>query len=164
MTPMGAADYRDAARHRIEDARRLRETERWVGAIYLAGRAVESMLRCLIWLKTRASTEGHDLRLLLKRGRELNVIAVHDDSILDGINEIAVLWHNNLRFYGDATYGRFLRDLRRDRTDMDGRKIRGDPIKANGITFLEICERIVAHGDLIWKRLNTKSGGSSKRT
>ena len=49
MGTIGAAEYGDGARERLEEAFLLLRRKRWAGSIHLAGRAVEGMLRAVIW-------------------------------------------------------------------------------------------------------------------
>ena len=73
---LGSEDYRYGALGRLEDARTLYGQERWAGAIYLAGRAVEGLLRSLLWRATREQEIGHDLRQLLTKARSLSVVTL----------------------------------------------------------------------------------------
>jgi hypothetical protein len=157
--PLGPDDYRDGALARLQDSVRLRESDQWVGAIYLGGRAVECILRALLGIKSRRHEHGHDLRGMLREARSLGIVRAEEDARMqDGINELAAVWHNNLRFVGEA---RFLRDLRRLNRDkrINGRPVKGDPLKANAVSLLEICESAVARGVLVWNRCRPKSSG-----
>ncbi len=157
--PLGTDDYREGALTRLEDARTLYEKRRWAGAIYLAGRAVEGILRSLLWLRSAEQTIGHDLRDLLKRTRSLGLLSDDEGSFQDDINEVAVVWYNNLRFVGDDRFLRDLRSVGRDKR-LNDRRIKGDPLKANSWRMLEVCEAIVNRGDVVWKRYRTDSKGS----
>lgn len=77
-----AEEFRLGALERLEDARLLRDSQHWVGAAYAAGRCVEAMLRGLIRLKTIEDTSGHDLRDLLKKAAEVNILADVDEDKL----------------------------------------------------------------------------------
>jgi hypothetical protein len=147
---LGSEDYRYGALARIEDARALRDEKRWAGAIYLAGRAVEGLLRSLLWRETREQEIGHDLRQLLTKARSLGVVTSEDETrILDSINEIAVIWHNDLRFVGGNWLLRRLKDLGR-LSKIGDMRVKGDPLKANAYSVLQACERVMARGDLVW--------------
>lgn len=74
MPGLGEADYRSGALERLEEAFLLLRRERFGGAIYLAGRAVEGMLRAVIWKSDpdyaagRKSLEtGHACSSVIKR-------------------------------------------------------------------------------------------------
>jgi hypothetical protein len=51
-------DYRKGALERLDDAGHLLRQERLGDAIYLAGRAVEGMLRAVVWLNDADVREG----------------------------------------------------------------------------------------------------------
>jgi len=86
-------------------------------AMYCGGLAVECLLRAFRW-KVDASFEGrHDLSELLRASRLLRFDddcvrrkgasekSIHESAVnLRGaINEVVVLWHNNLRFTSEAS-------------------------------------------------------------
>ena len=149
---LGSEDYRDGALGRIGDARVLWDEERWAGTIYLAGRAVEGLLRSLLWRVTHEQEIGHDLRQLLTKARSLGVVTSEDQTrILDSINEIAVIWHNDLRFVGGDWLVRRLKKLGR-LSKIGDMRVKGDPLKANARSVLEACETVMARGDLVWNR------------
>lgn len=151
----GAEDYREGALARLEDARRLREQQRWVGAVYLVGWAVEGIRRSLLWIQKRNEEVGHDLRDPPVRAQSLGIIANDDTSLRSDINEVAIVWRNNLRFVGESRFARDLRDLGRSHR-IAGRKVRGNPVKANALYLSEVCERIVSRGESIWYGMQSK--------
>lgn len=70
-------DFQRVARERLEDAARLLEAERWAGAYYLAGYAIECALKARVSKLTQAETfpprdtkfhYSHDLNKLLTIG------------------------------------------------------------------------------------------------
>jgi len=61
-------NYRKGALERLDDAGRLLRQERLGDAIYLAGRAVEGMLRAVVWLNDSDVREG---RKSLETGHQL---------------------------------------------------------------------------------------------
>ena len=152
---LGSQDYRYGALSRLKDAQALRTQECWAGAIYLAGRAVEGLLRSILWRQTREQEIGHDLRQLLTKARSLGVATSQDENrILDSLNEIAVVWHNDLRFVGEDWLLRRLKRLGRH-AKIGRMRVKGDPLKANARSVLEACETIMARGDLVWQRSKT---------
>ena len=58
MATMGAKDYLNGANERLMEAFVLLRREHFAGSIYLAGRAVEGMLRALIWTGDREIATG----------------------------------------------------------------------------------------------------------
>ena len=101
-------DYRKGALERLDDAGHLLRQERFADAIYLAGRAVEGMLRAVVWLNDvdvregRKSLEtGHQLPELLQSVADLGLLRAdgdRDQVLRDSVQAIARRWFNNLRF------------------------------------------------------------------
>lgn len=107
MARMGEADYRAGARERLEEAYILLTKEHFGGCVYLAGRAVEGILRGVIWKSDpdyatgRKSLEtGHDLRELLKAIGRLGTIRDQTlrEKLGSDIERIGRLWWNDMRF------------------------------------------------------------------
>lgn len=109
------------------------------------------MLRSLLWQHDRGDEIGHDLRDLLTRAQSLGVFANDDETLRADINEVAIVWRNNLRFVGESRFEKDLRNVGRNRS-VAGRRVRGNPAKANALAVLEVCERIVSRGESIWLR------------
>lgn len=143
---LGAVDYREGAFARLAEAWILYEGHRWTGAAYLAGRAAEAILRSLLWLRTREHEVGHDLRDLLTRAQELGLIADPDAKLENHINDVAVVWNNNLRFAGDGAFLRHLKEIGKHQ------KVKGDRAKYAAKMLLQACEAIVARGEVAWQR------------
>ncbi len=144
---LGVEDYRQGALLRLKEAQCLYTEGFWAGCIYLAGRAAESILRALLRVKTKEQESGHDLKDFLKRIRMLIDFHKSDEAELDNaINELAVVWRNDLRFTADARLRRILNTTGRLR--RIGRvKVKGDALKANAKSALEASERIVTRGE-----------------
>jgi hypothetical protein len=60
MAELGGSDYRSGAHDRIEESRLLMLGNRFGGSVYLAGRAVESILRATIWAPIRIMQRGEN--------------------------------------------------------------------------------------------------------
>ena len=104
---LGEADYRRAGAERLREAFALLERGLFAGSVYLSGRAVESMLRALIWKHdaeirrgTKTLDTGHDLRQLLRRVTNLGVLVrmEHRIALATDIQFVGRLWFNNMRF------------------------------------------------------------------
>ena len=101
-------DYRKGALERLDDAFVLLRAHQFAGSASEAGRAVEGMLRAVIWkrdadvrLGNKSLDTGHDLRELLIRVRDLGLLVSLDpekDQLLERVQRIAQLWFNNMRF------------------------------------------------------------------
>ena len=104
---LGEKDYRAGGLQRLQEAEIFRDKAKFAGSVYLAGRAVESLLRALIWKfdaeirSGRQSLEtGHDLRELLSRVIALGVLAKAEerDDLATMVQWAGRLWFNNMRF------------------------------------------------------------------
>ena len=154
---LAAANYRAAARTRLDEARCLYGGRFWAGTTYLAGRGAEAILRGLLALREPRLESGHDLRDLLARVRRTGMLRERNDAELENaVNEVAVVWRNNLRFADDDLFRWLLRQQKRDRS-IGRTPVKGEPEKANAKSVLEACERIISRGDLLWKRLQSNS-------
>jgi len=101
-------DYRAGALERLDDAGRLLRQQRFADAIYLAGRAVEGMLRAVVFLNDadvragRKSLEtGHQLPELLQSVADLGLLRSDgdlDQALRDSVQAVGRRWFNNLRF------------------------------------------------------------------
>jgi HEPN domain-containing protein len=104
---LGESDYRIGGNERLKESKLLLGKELFAGAVYLAGRAVESVLRAVIWrydseIKVGAKSleTGHDLRQLLQEVIDLGVLRNSEDrdELFDNVQYVARLWFNNMRF------------------------------------------------------------------
>lgn len=105
---LDGTDYRNGALERLDNAGRLLRDERFGDAIYLAGRAVEGMLRAVVWLNDKDIREGrksletgHQLTDLLTSVADLGLLRSdgdRDQALRDSVQTIARRWFNNMRF------------------------------------------------------------------
>ena len=104
---LGGSDYQRGALERLQEAQTLLFQNHFAGTIYLAGRAVEGMLRAVIWhsdveiQQGKKSLEtGHDLRDLLMLIRRLGLLRTDgsDDEFEGEVQRIGRMWFNNMRF------------------------------------------------------------------
>lgn len=161
---MGSEDYREGALLRIREARFLYDQHgSWIGAIYLSGRAVEALFRSLLWIRDRRQEIGHDLKDVLTRVQSLNILNEDERRLMsdltDAVNELAILWRNDLRYTGEKRYRRFLEMNGRHRK-IRGLKVKGDFLKANAKASLEAGEKIVACGEPICRKYRKSSNGN----
>jgi hypothetical protein len=101
-------DYRKGALERLDDASILLRAEQFSGCASDAGRAVEGILRAVIWKRDvdvrtgkKSLNTGHSLRDLLTHVRNLGLLlSAHpkDDDLLETVQRIAQLGFNNMRF------------------------------------------------------------------
>jgi HEPN domain-containing protein len=143
---LGGKDYLEAVQLRLDEANQLYDSERWVGSVYLAGRAVECLLRCLLWSPTTTMEVGHDLIDALDRIRRNRLLS---DELLDQVtncaSDITVVWQNNLRYTGPKRFNRMLEQCKRNRI-IGSMKVKGSAAKANAKHVLEKASTIVHLG------------------
>jgi HEPN domain-containing protein len=154
-----AEQYYRVSVERMKQARELyQDGGAYSLAIYCGGLAVESLLRAFRW-KDDTSFEGrHDLSELLKASR---LLVIDDEfmrrkgateetiqrsgvAIRAAMNEVIVLWHNNLRFACEASLKAFLNKLGR----LQG--VRGDPLKKNALDLLNAAQTVMDRGVVLW--------------
>jgi hypothetical protein len=126
--------------------------------MYVSGLAVECILRAFRWDKNPTFDGRHDLDDLLRASALLGINeegmrkkGFTEEEILDSalalhaaMNEVIVLWHNNLRFASEASLRAFLRRIDR----LQG--IKGDAIKKNSSDLLNAAQTIVDRGNVLW--------------
>jgi HEPN domain-containing protein len=105
---LNGEDYRKGALERLSDARILLDTGQLAGSASNAGRAVEGMLRAVIWKRDpdvrtgqKSLVAGHDLRELLTHVRNLGLLSSferQEDGLEELVQQIGRLWFNNMRF------------------------------------------------------------------
>ena|SRR5688572_6968009 len=103
----GGSEYQRGALERLQEAHTLLYRHQFAGTVYLGGRAVEGMLRAVIWHSDKEIQQGkksletgHDLRELLHVIRDSGLLRSNgsDDEFEDHVQRVGRLWFNNLRF------------------------------------------------------------------
>lgn len=126
--------------------------------MYSGGLAVECLLRAFRWTEDTTFEGRHDLIDLLKasrlfeiddeymRRKRLSEAAVHETHLKfrGAMNEVVVLWHNNLRFASEASLKAFLGRVGR----LQG--VRGDPLKKNAADLISSAQTVVDRGVVLW--------------
>lgn len=155
MAKLGADDYRRGARERLQEASVLRRAEFWAGSIYLAGRAVEGILRAMIWKgdpefaagkKTEKKTlgTGHDLRDMLRLARRLGVLREDAKGMFSAnVQHVARLWRNNMRFWPTAKVTREWRS----QGELSGKRT----IKQAAQDYHDACMAVIRRCEALWK-------------
>ena len=154
-----APQYYQASLERMGQARHLyREGTAFALAMYCGGLAVESLLRAFRWIED-ASFEGrHDLSDLLKASRLLEIDdafmrrkRASEESIRQSglklrlaMNEVILLWHNNLRFAAENSLKAFLNGIGRLRG------LKGDPLKKNALDLIAAAQTVIERGIVLW--------------
>lgn len=151
--------YFRASTERMRQARKIHGSgESYSLAMYCGGLAVECMLRAFRWRKDRSFEGRHDLEDLLKasdllglnerhmrdRGIAEEEILAYSLELRAAMNDVVILWHNNLRFASEASLKAFLRRIER----LHG--IKGDPLKKNALDLLNAAQTVVDRGVALW--------------
>jgi hypothetical protein len=155
-----AADqYYRVSLERMKQARGLyRDGAAYSLTMYCGGLAVEALLRAFRWTQDTSFEGRHDLSDLLKASRLLRV----DDDYLRrkgaseevirrsgvtlraAMNEVIILWHNNLRYASEASLKAFLHKLGR----LQG--VKGDPLKKNASDLLNAAQTVMDREVTLW--------------
>lgn len=150
---IGQADYRDSGRERMLEAGALLEEELFAGSVYLAGRAVESMLRALLWkhdpqlrVGSRSLDSGHDLRDMLAMVRNLGLLrdANAEQTLTQGVQRIGRLWFNNMRFVPTKK----LNAIWRERGEIGGKRT----LKAAVHSYYDACSEVVKRCEVLYDK------------
>jgi hypothetical protein len=154
-----ADQYYRASLERMKQARELyRGGAAYALAMYCGGLAVESLLRAFRWSDDTSFEGRHDLSDLLRASRLLRTddeymrrkgaseeaIQRSGRALRAAMNEVIILWHNNLRFASEASLKAFLNKLGR----LRGAK--GDPLKKNALELLNAAQTVMDRGVTLW--------------
>ena len=154
-----AEQYYQASLERMEQARKIyQDGAAFALAMYVGGLAVESLLRAFRWTEDTSFEGRHDLSELLKASGLLRIDdeymrrkgaseqTIHDAGakLRGAMNEVIILWHNNLRFASEASLKAFLNKIGRLQ------RIKGDPLKKNAMDFLNAALTVINRGVTLW--------------
>jgi HEPN domain-containing protein len=161
-----AEDYRQAALERIEQARANYDRKAYALAMYVAGVAVECMLRAyIIRRKGRGQLEtGHNISLLVyesglkaialeetqKQGASVAVIDRYIEEFGDRSSTINLGWSNDYRYVSEARLRAHLRKIKLLP------KVKGDVLKASANRLIEAARWIVQEGERLWNHSERK--------
>jgi len=152
-----AEEYYQASLERMRQARKLcddRDNDNYALAMYCSGVAVECLLRAF----DPVFDGRHDLAKLLKA---CNFLRVHDEymsrrgksdeeiqkmgrELRAAMNEVVLLWRNNLRYASEAKLRSFLKEVKR----LQG--IKGDALKKNTLDLVQASQTMIDRGTLLW--------------
>jgi hypothetical protein len=144
----------------MEQAQKIhRDGKAFALAIYCGGLAVECLLRAFRWTQDPGFEGRHDLSELLRSSRLLRINdeymrrkkATEEETreatlrITEAMNEVIILWRNNLRFASEASLKAFLKSIER----YQG--VKGDPLKKNASDLLSAAQTVIERGTILWK-------------
>jgi hypothetical protein len=126
--------------------------------MYCGGLAVESLLRAFRWTEETSFEGRHDLSELLKASRLLKIDdeymrrrGASEDAIRESgvklrgaVNELIILWHNQLRFASEASLKAYLKSIGRLH------RVKGDPLKKNALDLLNAAQTVMDRGVTLW--------------
>jgi hypothetical protein len=150
---IGQKDYRDSGHERLREAGILLNRELYAGAVYLGGRAVESMLRALAWkgdADLRAGKKsletGHDLLELLWLVRNLGLLSDRDPDVVlaAGVQIVGRLWFNNMRFASTAK----LKSVWWERGEIGRKRV----LKTAVAEYYEACSAVVKRCEVLYAK------------
>ena len=140
-----AETYREAAKDRIRVARALYKVRHYVTAHYLAGVAVECLLRAYRFRRNPEFDSRHDLWALYRdSGIRGAVEARHLFRLTDLLGTVAFQWNNTHRYRSEKQFQRFLKQIGADRG------IRGDFVKENARRVVAAAEEFIETGVDSW--------------
>jgi HEPN domain-containing protein len=147
-------EYRRGALERLSDAFILLRAGQYAGSASAAGRAVEGMMRAVIWKRdydilsgTKSLETGHSLRDLLKHVRNLGLLAENapqDADFDSNVQYIARLWFNNMRYSSSKFVESKWYNL--------GEIHRGQTIKQAAEKFYRACESVVKRCEVLCQK------------
>lgn len=138
--------YIEAAQERRDEAWHLLNADKYAGAMYLTGAAVE----CLFWAyRTDAGhpfKAHHDLMDLYKESGLLDFITTRNrEPMAVALVEVWSRWKNNFRYASDQ---RLRAEIKARRLD---RGIKGDALKQNARQAWDSASYIIAMGVEAWR-------------
>jgi HEPN domain-containing protein len=139
--------YFVAAQEHITVAVELHDTGRYVLAHYIAGVAVECLLRAYRFRVDPQFDERHDLYELFRAAQFDRIISEERrPEIVASLTEVARRWNNDFRFRSEASVRSYLKASRLDRG------IRGNFLKESSRIIVRAALQIVDLGVSQWDR------------
>lgn len=141
-----AQSYLEAAQEHLSASRRLHEAAFFFQAHYLAGLAVECILRAHARQADDTFTGRHDLSQLAAQGGFFSLARGEKQIEYDAkLNEINLRWRSNQRYMTETQLLSYLNNTRLDW------RVRGDRLKYNSKRMYNLAEDVVGLGVLKWK-------------
>lgn len=152
-------DYYRSSLERLSQAKKLAlEDDAYALSMYCCGLAIECLLRAFRWKGDKSFEGRHDLNDLLKasgllrvndefmRRKGKNDVEIHNYTLefRAAMNNIVVLWHNNLRFASEANLKAHLTSINK----VHG--LKGNPLKKNAADLIEAAQFVINRGMVLW--------------
>ncbi len=154
-----AEEYYQAGQERLRQAITIHQNGgNYALSMYCSGLAVECLLRAYRWSEDPSFEGRHNLRALFsasgllqiddafmrKKKRSDDQILLYSLRLKTAVNEMEILWSNNLRFASEISLKAFLRRMGR----LKG--VKGDALKKNSSDLLEAAQTIMDRGVALW--------------
>ena len=147
--------YRVAAVDHIDAAEDLAEAKQYPLACYVAGLAVECMLRAYSYRLEGEFEARHDLRLWYRRSKfDAIVPSSRVDEVSSALVTVASHWNNSQRYYSAELLKAEWKNAELDRG------VRGDVVKELTRRLVSAAWEIVTLGEKQWKNSWQKSKAS----
>ena len=144
-----ADSYRSAALEHLQRAQEAYSDEGYFLAHYLAGVAVECLLRAYLLRVTREFDARHDLYQLARNARFFDLIPYELQQEYGAkFSLLNLRWRSNHRYATEKQWRDYLAELKADFS------LKGDRAKNNSRTLLNIALDIVNLGDRKWTSQN----------
>lgn len=147
-----AESYRTAALEHLSAAEQLHEDERYALSHYLAGLAVECMLRAYLRRNSAEWYPDHNVDTLASRSRFFEIVPVELRLVYGSkITDINRRWRSNHRFYTGKQLYSYLSEIRADFG------VKGDRCKQNSRSLLNLAIDIIQMGQAKWTQSNSEN-------
>lgn len=139
-----AETYKEAAWEHISLAQELHDANRYVMSHYLAGLAVECILRAYLYRLSPVFSGRHDLQILYRDAKFDSIVAPEDNERVNtAVIEVTRRWTNSHRYGSEDALRLFLRRARIGRT--------GKFVRESSRRIVEDAAIIVEIGVKEWK-------------
>jgi HEPN domain-containing protein len=143
--PFNAQDYFEAAKERVGEARQCYEQRQYVVAHYLAGLAVECLLRAYRVRRDPRFDARHDLNLLRKQASFCDFVAPRRVvEVSSSLSTILARWANDDRYRSETALRRKMKGAGLDRG------VKGDFLKENSRVIVDAALAVVTEGVRQW--------------
>jgi HEPN domain-containing protein len=142
-----ASDYLSAAQEHVDGARKLYDMRCYVLAHYVAGLAVECLLRAYRYRLSKTFDERHDLTEIFNNSGFRDIVPDNQrDRIGAALGDVVSRWQNDHRYRSEESLRRY---LRKKKLNV---KVKGDFVKENSRRIVNAAWDLVSIGATAWSR------------
>ena len=155
---MNAETYKEAAQEHVATARLLLDAERYVGAFYFAGLAMECIFRAYRFRITPEFDSRRDLYDAWKASKFADAVPEGErQAMSEALEQVVERWSNNHRVRSEDELRWWAR--RAGLYRLRGRQtLRGNVLAYNGRILMEAAAYLVGLGVKGWERQSQKEG------